>query len=474
MSGPVVHKFSDACLTGSEALVRAASVVAQAAGEHPVIAVVASLAGMPDSLAEAADRAASGDRDGALHDLAAVLDRHETVLEALGDDGEEPVRADLNAIVGELRDLVRGSVLLGEITLRARDRIRAAGEKMSARLLAHALRRGGLRAQALDADDFLETDGGFGEANPLGDVAGRTISAAVRPHLDAGVIPVVTGHIGRAPDGATTTLGRGGADLTACLVAGALEASEVVVWTDVRGVFTASPVLVPEARVVEKLNYREATELAYYGIDALHLRSIVPIRRLGTPVRIRSLKDLDCAGTLVTARFTASPSPVKGVAAAPGQCLVSVEGSGAEDATSVSSRVLHTLARAGIRVTMISQSSSEASICLAVPMASAKDSENVLKREFRTELTTGAIDDISFRADVALVAAIGLGMRDTPGVAARLFAALGSRRVNVIACAQGSSQFNVTMAVDAGDMAAAVRALHEDFGLAEGAGGWRA
>ncbi len=439
-----------------------------------MVAVVASLAGVAEPLKAAAERAAAGDRDGALRELAEVLDRHETVLEALGDEPGEPVRADLNTIVGELRDLVRGSVLLGEITARARDRLLAAGEKMSARLLARALRRGGLRATALDADDFLETDGCFGEANPLGDVAGRTISAAVLQPLAEGVAPVVTGHIGRAPDGATTTLGRGGADLTACLIAAALEAREVVVWTDARGVFTASPALVPGARVVERLNYREATELAYYGIDALHLRSIIPIRRLGTPVRIRSLAHLDCPGTLVTAQFTASASPVKGVAAAPGQCLVSVEGSGAEDATSVSSRVLHTLAREGVRVTMISQSSSEASVCLAVPEAHASASEAALKREFRTELTTGAIDDISFRSGVALVAAIGLGMRDTPGVAARLFGALGSRRVNVIACAQGSSQFNVTMAVDEEDMATAVRALHEDFGLAEGAaGGWR-
>lgn len=462
-----VHKFSTSCLRDAGSLRSAAALVTAASESASVVVVVSALEGTSATLAEAAQAAATGNRERGLQLLAAVLDRHETVLSELGGPAERDTRAELNAIVGELRDLVRGAVLVGELTPRTRDRILAAGEKMSARLFAVCLAEAGIRPSVRDADEFLETDNSFGAATVISDVAGRTISSVLRATLESGGAPVVTGHIGRAPDGATTTLGKGGSDLTATLIAAALRADEVTIWTVAEGVYTAAPDLEPNARVIDHLNYREAAELSYYGIDALHLSSILPIRKLGVPIRIRNSADPSKPGTLVTGRFTAGPSPVKGVAAARGQCLVSVESSGVEPATRIVHRVVGALDVAGARVTMISQSSSEASICLAVPTEQARTAETALKREFRHELTRGFIDDISVRRHTALVAAIGLGMRDTPGVAARLFAALGSRGVNVIACAQGSSQFNVTIAVDEDDVAEAVQGIHRDFGLHE-------
>lgn len=465
MSQVHVHKFSNMCLTGPDAIARAAGLVAEAVKAHTAVVVVSSLSGTTGHLREAAEAAARGERDAAVEMLADVLTRHEGALWRLSSTDPEVALKDLRHILGELQDLLRGAALLGELSPRTRDRILGAGEKLSARLMAAALRARGLDAVALDADEFLETDSQFGQASVLSDVAGRTISTAVRRHLDRGALPVVTGHIGRAPDGATTTLGRGGGDLTATLIAAALDAAEVHVWTDRLGVFTADPAVAPEALPIEQLNYREASELSYYGVEALHLRSMAPVLGLGIPIRIRSALAPEEPGTIVDSRFRTGSHPVKGVAAAKGQCLLAVESRGMHTVAEIAARAFRVLADAGVRVTMVSQASCEGSVCIAAPEWDAGLAETALKREFRKELTTGEVDDIAVTHGLALVAIVGLGIRHTPGVGARLFRALEQRRINAVACAQGSSQFNVTVAVDEDRADEAVRAVHQDFGL---------
>lgn len=458
-----VHKLSSVCLTDADAIRRLVGLVSAACAKCRAVVVTSALAGVTGELRTAALLAAMGDREGPLATLARLSGRHARTLAAFaqGDAAAEQLRS----IASELESLLRGAALLGEMTPRTLDRVLSAGVRMSSRIVACAFAEGGLRAVPLDADQFLETDGRFGGARVLADVASRTVSSRLLAHLDAGEIPVVTGHVGRAPDGATTTLGSGGGELTATLVAQALGADEVSIWTDHAGIFTADREIVSEARPIEQLNYREAAELSYYRGEALHLRSMAPILDERIPIRVRSAVAPDEPGTVVDGRFRVGSHPVKGVAAARGQCLVSVEGRGSELSPRLSARALGALAEAGVRVTMLCQAGAESSVCAAVPDEHVAHAETVLKREFREELTTGEVDDVAVTRGIALVAIVGLGIRHTPGVASRLFAALGRRRINVIACSQGSSQFNVTVALDGERVEEAIRAIHQEFGL---------
>ena len=461
-----VHKFGGTSLGDAARINEAARRVAEAADTARVGVVASAMAGVTDQLMELAAAASAGDRARARRTVERVGRRYRDALDEL-EAGEEtaPVQGELSRLSDELWDLAKGAVLIGEQTPRTRDRILSAGEKMSVRLLAYALREAGLTARALDADTFMETDAGFGEASPLGPVADRTIAAALSPMLQRGEIPVVTGFCGRAPDGATTTLGRGGSDLSATVMAAALDAASVTLWTDVDGIFTADPNLVPEARIIPQLNYREAAEMSFYGANVLHQRTMIPVARAGIPVRTRNTFAPRCPGSVVDKHFTPGSHPVKATTAVRAHSLISVEGKGMAGVPGVAARVFSGLAREGISVTMISQSSSEASICLAVPTAQAGRAEAALKRAFRPELGRGFVEEIVVRDHVALVATVGLGMAQTPGVSARVFSALARLRVNVLAIAQGSSELNISLAVDERDVDVSLRAIHEEFGL---------
>lgn len=463
-----IHKFGGTSVGSAERLAAAAALIDDAAERASIVAVSSAMSGVTNELIRIADAAASGDRSAALEAVAALAARHDEALSALA-TGEgvdpEPVRAELAVLFEELSDLIRATVVLGELTLRSRDRLLATGEKLAVRLLVTALAARGRQAVGIDADTFLETDDRFGSADPIGGIADRHVASALTPVLERGAVAVVTGFCGRAPDGATTTLGRGGSDLSATLIAAALAADEVTIWTDVDGVFTADPRAVPSARVIEHLNYREAAEMSYYGAKVLHQRTMIPVARAKIPVLTRNSFDASAPGTVVDGRFTPGSHPVKAITAVRDQALVSVEGKGMAGVPGVAAAVFGALAQAGISVTMISQSSSESSICLAVPASDALDAERALKAALATPMSRGDIEEIVVRPGVGLVAAVGLGMAQTPGVAARAFGALAQRGVNVLAIAQGSSELNLSLAVQGHDVPAALRAIHDAFGL---------
>ena len=460
-----VHKFGGTSVGDADRIAAVARIVRDASAGSRLVVVASAMAGVTDQLVAAGTAAARGNRDEGTRLVGAVLARHLEAAERLEIGDEAAVGAEIRRIVLEVSDLIRAVAHLRELTPRTRDDIIAAGEKLSVRLVTAALKRQGAAAAAVDADTFLETDERFGEANALMGISDRTITAALRPRLLRGEIPVVTGFCGRAPDGATTTLGRGGSDLSATLIAAALSADEVTIWTDVDGVFTADPKVVPEARVIRQLNFREAAEMSYYGAKVLHQRTMIPVASLGIPVRTRNSFAPEAVGTVIDGRITPGSHPVKAVTAVRDQCLVSVEGKGMAGVPGVAARLFKAIADARISVTMISQSSSEASICLAVPGERAIDAEQMLKREFRSDITRGDVDEIVARRGVSLIAAVGLGMARTPGVAARVFTALARRGVNVLAVAQGSSELNLTLAVDHDETSEAIRALHAEFGL---------
>jgi homoserine kinase len=398
-----VHKFGGTSLGDAERIAGAAALVAAASADAALVVVASAMAGATDALLEAGAAAAAGERQRAARHLDELARRHLASVAALAAAGAaRPLRAELATILDEARDLLRAAALVGELEPRARDRLLAAGEKLSVRLLVAVLSRQGVAARAFDADSFLETDGRRGEARPLHGVSEPLAAAALRPGLERGEVPVVTGFVGRGPDGETTTLGRGGSDLTATLLGAALAAARVVIWTDVDGVFTADPRVVPEARRLPRLHYREAEELALAGAKVLHPATIRPAAGGGIPVEIRNSFRPQTPGTEVDGRAFGN-----GAGVAP-----------------------------------------------AVKAVSALPSRS----ELAGELLPGG------RPEAGRIAAVGLGMASAPGIEARLVTALARRGVAVAALSRGSdASLSVEVAPEA--VAEAVRAIHAEFGL---------
>ncbi len=467
MSKLEVHKFGGTSVGDASRIRQAAALIAAARARGAAVVVACSaMAGVTNTLIAVAESARDGHAATARDGLQGLGTRHHQTIVGLGlsDDAAGELRRRADHCLNELYDLVAASAVLGELTPRTWDRIVASGEKLMVPLLAATLRDGGVPARAVDADTFLETDACHGSANPLPTCAGA-IALTLGPVLEDGEVAVVTGFCGRSPAGATTTLGRGATDFTATILAGALGAEAVTIWTDVAGVYSTDPRVVPEARPLRQLHYREAGELSFYGAKVLHQRTMIPVSAHGIPVTIKCTFTPDEPGTLVDGRSTAGSHPVKALSAVRDHALLSVEGQGMAGVPGVAARVFGALAARDISVTMISQSSAESSICLAVPAAQADGARDALQQALAAEIGRGDVDEVVVLGAVGLVAAVGLGMAHTPGISGRLFGALGAAGVNVLAIAQGSSELNVTVAVDSASVDDTLRTIHSEFGL---------
>jgi aspartokinase/homoserine dehydrogenase 1 len=488
-------KFGGSSLADAERIRRVADLVrhaaGQAEGETPIV-VVSAMGGVTDRLFALARTALVGraGQGAALEQVDELRAHHVRALEALV-AGPSPDKAagDLSAflrdaleshvatqgVIGdaverldayfaELRDIVIGVSLLGELSPRSLDAIAAYGEKLSTLLVAAALRAAGTPAEAISAEEVVVTDATFGNAMP--DMAATTQRAAARvaPPARRGVVPVVTGYIGATPEGITTTLGRNGSDYSAAIVGAAVGAQEIWIWTDVDGVMSADPRLVPAARSLPDLSYAEAAELAYFGSKVIHPRTIVPAVAAGVPLRIKNTFNPDHPGTLIAAASAPGPGAVKAVTAIRDLALVTVEGLGMLGVPGIAGRTFGALAAASVNVLMISQASSESNIAMVIARREVAAATRALREAFALELHRHEVDAIQAQEGVAIVTAVGGGMRGTPGVAGRLFGALGRRDVNVIAIAQGSSELSISCVVlDGQAVEEALRAVHREF-----------
>jgi aspartokinase/homoserine dehydrogenase 1 len=470
---PEIHKFGGASLADAAAITHAVEIIRARAESAPVVVVLSAMAGVTDALLDIAARAAAGDETHARTAAAALRDRHVAAARAIlpaGTRRDEMVET-IERSLAELEQVTTGLAILGELPPRTVDYLAARGERLSARLVAAALTQAGARAAYVDAVDVIKTDGSFGQAAP--DVRGteRAARRVLRPLLSKGVIPVVPGFIGSTSDGHVATLGRGGSDLTATLLGRALGAREVSLWKDVPGLLTADPRIVPDARVVPQVHLREAAELAYYGARVLHPRALIPIGHRGIALRLRPFADPASPGTEISRRRTLAAYPVKALSAIPGQALVTVTGSGMLGVPGIAARTFAAVHRAGISVSLISQASSEHSICFSVPEADAERARASLLETFHDEIAREEIDGVELQKGAATLVVVGLGMAGTPGIASRIFGALAEAGINVIAIAQGSSELNVSAVVEAKHTAKALRAVHAAFQLAKIGGG---
>jgi aspartokinase/homoserine dehydrogenase 1 len=466
-----VWKFGGASMADAAAIRRAAGLIGRHPG--PLVVVVSAMAGVTDALLDGARRAAAGDAAAGARIGAAFLRLHRRVAVGLLRSG--PARRKLLAQVDiaarEYRDLTRAVSTLGDLAPRASDMLVSRGERTVSALLAAVLSASGRAAVNVDALDVVATDGHYGNATP--DLAATRRSARRRllPLLRRGVTIVVPGFIGRAPDGSVATLGRGGTDLTATLLARSLGAGRIVLWKDVPGILTADPRTVPDARLIPQLHHREAAEVAYYGAKVLHPRALIPIAESRIVLDVRSFLHPERAGTEVSARRTLEKYPVKAVATITGQALVTVAGKGMMGVPGIAARTFGAVHNERVSVSTIFQASSESSIGFTLPETEAARAVAALRRAFKEELATGLIDAVTSRSGLAVVAVVGEGMAGTPGIAARVFTALSQGGVNVIAIAQGSSERNISFVASAEEAPEAARRIHTAFQLSKIGGG---
>ena len=464
----LVMKFGGTSVGSAAAIRETAQLVIDQLGRRPSVVVVASAMGsqpvkVTDLLLQGAQAALTGDEP-AYRAIAEQVQRvHYAAIDGLlaPEKERQVVLAENRAFIARFVALCQAVSVLGELTPRALDAVAGMGEQMSVRILAAYLRELGFSAESVDATELIVTDSRFQEATPLFDATAAKTQARLGPLLAQGIIPVVTGFIGATTDGVLTTLGRGGSDYSAAILGQALAAAEVWIWTDVDGVMSADPRLVPAARSIPVLTYREVSELAYYGARVLHPKTIRPVVEHNIPLRIKNTFNPSHPGTLIVSQAENDQGVIKAVTAIRRLSLITLEGKGMMGVPGIAARTFAAVAESGVSVLMISQASSEQSISFVTAADSAEPVLANLRHAFQSEIARRDIDQVWDMRPVSIITIVGAGMRGTPGIAGRIFTALGEARVNVIAIAQGSSECSISLVVSEADTAQAVAQLHQ-------------
>lgn len=457
----VAHKFGGSSLKTAERIAHVAGLL-RGRSERCQVTVVSAMGGVTDALI-ALVHAASRDPAQAQAELDALSARHREAARALLGDTADSALAPLERDWEDLHALLRAVALLGHPAADLLEYVQGLGEVWSAQLLASRLSAEGETVDWLDARAVLVVS-----PSALGAVvdwaeSGRRLAAWRASHSAARVI--VTGFVARDSEGRITTLGRNGSDYSGAIFARLFAAAELHIWTDVDGVLSADPRLVPEAVLLPRMSYDEAFELAYFGAKVVHPRTMGPVLEAGIPVWVRNTFNPTCAGTRIGPEHEVGAGPVKGLTIAREMALVEVEGTGMIGVPGTAERVFGALRDANVSVVMIAQASSEHSICCVVRELDAARAAEVLRRAFARELDAGLLQAVDVESGIAVLAAVGDGMSGHTGIASRLFSELARAEVNVRAIAQGGTERNISVAIRDADAARALRAVHAGFYL---------
>jgi aspartate kinase len=463
----IVMKFGGTSVGSAERIAQAADLaLASSKAGHQVVIVTSAMSGMTNQLITAAQTAAKGNWHPAVRDN--FFERHKAVTDQLIKGDPSRRKAILEAIaqgLDQFEKLCFGLSMVHELTPRLLDAISGTGERLCAPLLAGVIAVRGAESETVEATELIVTNDQFGSAEPMMDKTREKTQRRLKPLLERGVIPVVTGFIGATEDGVLTTLGRGGSDYSASIIGAALDADEVWIWTDVDGVMTANPSEVPEARTMREISYSEASELAYYGATVLHYKTILPAYKQSIPVRILNSFRPSNTGTRVSVQGRPSSRGVKAVTSIRNVSLVTISGKGMQGIPGIAAKAFAAVAAERANILMISQASSENNLCFVVNASESRRVVKALRSSLELDLLQGHVEDISADDSIAVVAAVGDRMQGTPGIAGKVFGSLGVAGVNVIAISQGSSERNISFIVSAEEAGEAVRAIHRAFEL---------
>ena len=441
----------------------AAELISKEQKHRPVAVVVSAMSKVTDLLLETLRRAEIGDRASVDASIESLLKRHtDTCNELLS----SPIALhDVEQLVNEFRRIANGVLMLGERPPRSVDEAIAIGERLSSVLLARYMESIGAAARSVNGADVIVTDAVFGNASPQMDLTREKCLNRLLPDLEAGIAPIITGFNGATADGRPTTLGRGGSDFSASILAAALDAQELWIWTDVDGIMTADPRLVKDVAVLDEVTYAEAAELAYNGAKVLHPRTLAPLVEKRIPVWSKNSFAPHKPGTKIVSHFD-EPKGARAVTSMSNVALISMEPANALlTGTRLMARALDALALANVEILVFTSSSYRQSFCFLIRKQDLTAAVEVLEANLSIELAHGYLKPIEVDENVGLLAVVGEGMRGTPGLAGRVFTAISREEVNIIAIAQGSSELTIGIIVRVDKLDRAVRAVHEECQL---------
>jgi aspartokinase/homoserine dehydrogenase 1 len=459
-----ILKFGGTSVGTVESVRRVVDIIKQRDQEDAKrVVVVSAFGGVTDQLIEIASRASSGKSD--YRDMLSQLEkRHiDTINALLPASGRSDLLTDFKITLNELEDILQGVSLTRELTAKTLDLIVGFGERFSAGILASVLNSNEVESTYLDTRSIIKTDNHFGSARVLTAETYQNIRSYVAEH-NHNVI-VATGYIASTINDESTTIGRGGSDYTASLFGAALEADAIEIWTDVDGLMTADPKKVEHAFSVEHASYEEAMELSHFGARVIYPPTIQPALRSGIPIWIKNTFRPEHPGTLITKKTGERGTVIRGISSIDQVSLITIKGSGMIGVTGVASRIFGALADKRINIILITQSSSEHTITLAVLPSEADRAKSAIREEFEEEFDADSIDEIEVENDLSVIAVVGDNMRQIPGIAGRVFQALGRNGINISAIAQGSSERNISFVVDRKNEKKAMNTLHDAFFL---------
>jgi len=461
-----VLKFGGTSVGTVESINQVIQILQENLNEGIKIAVVYSaMGGVTNRLIEIGKLAATSDLD-YFQLLKSVEDRHIAAVRGLIDvKNQSGAIAKVKGLLNELEDLLRGVFLIKELSARTNDFIVSFGERLSTTIVTEALKNRGIEAEYLDARKLIKTDDHFGYAEVITELTNELI----RKHFaKTNQLQCITGFIGSTIDGVTTTLGRGGSDYTGSIFGAALNASVIEIWTDVNGMLTSDPRKVKNAFTIPTITYAEAMELSHFGAKVIYPPSLTPAFQKNIPLKILNTFNHHHEGTLISKTANTKEYSITGISSIDDIALVNIQGGGMMGVAGVSAKLFSILAANKISVILISQASSEHSICFAVDPKTAFGVKEILDEGFATELTQGLVDNISIEQNLSVIAVVGEGMKSSTGISGKLFTVLGKNGINVVATAQGSSELNISVVIYKKDITKALNAIHETFFQVDG------
>ena len=456
-----VLKFGGTSVANAQNINLVLNIVADAAKKESLVVTVSAFSGVTDLLVAAAAKAAAKDKT--YKDIVNQIEqKHKEAIEQLIPLSDQRELIDsINSNLNHLKTLLDGCYLLGELSNRTSDTILSFGELLSSQIIAKALQQKFSSATYKDSREFIKTNSHFGKAVVNFDITNRLIADYFKASdAKATVIP---GFIASSEDGNTTTLGRGGSDYTAAIVAGALNSSQLEIWTDVNGMFTANPKIVKQAQPIEVISYQEAMELSHFGAKVLYPPTIQPVLKKNIPILIKNTFEPEAAGTLITSAVSGKENPIKGISHIDKISLLTLEGSGMIGVSGSSKRLFEVLSHENINVIFITQASSEHSICIGILNSDAENAEKAINKAFELEIAQNKIDPCIVEKNLCIVALVGENMKNHQGLSGKMFSTLGKNNVNIRAIAQGASERNISVVINERDVKKALNTLHERF-----------
>jgi aspartokinase/homoserine dehydrogenase 1 len=456
-----ILKFGGSSLANPERIKLVKEIINQYYTKYTDLSVVVSAqSGVTNQLVKLCDQIHEFSADNELT-IQEIEQRHLIAIKALLPITDQPAAmAEIMTICNELSDIVKGASLVGEVTPRTRDLILSFGERLSAYLVCQAIKAEIPDVLFTDARYLIKTDATFGKAK----VDFESTDKLIKDYYSKfGGPKVVTGFIASTQHKQTTTLGRNGSDYTASIIGAVLDADAIEIWSDTDGVMTADPAYVEEAQTIEQLSYNEAMELSHFGAKVIFPASLYPAMAKKIPLLVKNTFNPDHKGTLICDESKSDNGFIKGITSLGNICMITVEGSGMVGAAGVSARMFNALSQENISVILISQASSEHSICIGLMQDDADKACLILRETFSEELATGLISSVNYECKLAIVAVVGENMRHMPGVAARVFSPLGRNGINIKAISQGSSELNISFVIHENDLRKTLRILHQSL-----------